>query len=159
MNGYSRCLIGLLPAVYECDYDWVNVIILFDDIRDIYILGQYLSKWKKALPFTQNYTSQMAWFLKLAWLHMHKEQQCEESSGDVAILWTQRAEATWQEHSGRSSCLKGMQYYHKFKEISVKWECSPVEKWILAILFFQREDKGGVSGQSAGISQMAEPRP
>lgn len=49
---------------------------------------------KKALPFTQNYTSQMAWFLKLAWLHMHKGQQCKESSGDVAILWTQRAEAT-----------------------------------------------------------------
>lgn len=95
---------------------------------------------------------------------MHKEQQCKEISGDVAILWTLRAEATWQELPGHSSCLKDMQYYHKFKEISVKWECSPVEKWILAILFFQREDNkwgggGGVSGQSAGISQMAESQP
>lgn len=117
--------------------------ILFDDIRDIYILRHYLPKWKKALHFTQNYTSLMAWFLTIALVQMHEEQQCKESSGDVAILWTLRAEAAWQELPGHSSCLKGMQYYHKFKEISVKWECSPVEKWFLAILFFQREDKGG----------------
>lgn len=91
---------------------------------------------------------------------MHNEQQCKESRGDVAILWTLRTEGTWEELPGHSSCLKGMQYYHKFKEISAKWEHAPVEIWILAILFFQREDdKGGGSGQSAGISQMAEPRP
>lgn len=56
---------------------------------------------------------------------MHKEQQWKESSGDVAILWTLREEAAWEEFPDHSSCLKGMQYYHNFKEISVKWECSP----------------------------------
>lgn len=40
MIGYSRCLIGLLPHAYECDYDWVTADwvsifpILFDEIRE-----------------------------------------------------------------------------------------------------------------------------